>query len=531
MKVRVLKKKVKKVVVVGGGVAGLTASLYLLLNGHDVTLIEKNSYCGGLVNSFNRESFTFDGGVPALLNAGIILPMLKEVGIDLKFVKNKVSVGIDDKIVHVKGEESFRDYVDMLKEIYPDSVEDIERLALVILSVMNSMKILYSVDNPLFVEKKEFKTFKTYLPWLLKLLKTVVVMKKFKEPVEDYVGKIVRNESLKDIITQHFVENTPAFFALSYFYAYTDYIYPENGIGELTMKMEEKIRELGGEIVLNTEIEKLDVDKHLVLDGDGRSWRYDKLIWAADLKRLCKIASCGRKSEKMEEEKDKVLSGKTTESVVKVFIAVDQPVEYFEKISNAHFFYTPSKEGIGEIEHSELENLKSTIRNNFNNFDRNAISEWIGKLCKYTSYEISIPALRNKNLAPEGKTGLIVNFFFDYELAKLVHDAGWYDDLKNMIEENVIEILSNTVYPGLKDKVIFKFSSTPLTIARYVGTTNGAIVGWAFGKLGEKQPIKNSLSRAYLTAFPDIYKAGQWAYSPAGVPMAILTGKLAAEKV
>ncbi len=37
---------------------------------------------------------------------------------------------------------------------------------------------------------------------------------------------------------------------------------------------------------------------------------------------------------------------------------------WFKKtlISNAHFFYTPSREGIGEIEHSELENLKSAIR-------------------------------------------------------------------------------------------------------------------------------------------------------------------------
>ncbi len=112
-------------------------------------------------------------------------------------------------------------------------------------------------------------------------------------------------------------------------------------------------------------------------------------------------------------------------------------------------------------------------------------------------------------MAPEDKTGLIVNFFFDYELAKMVHDAGWYTDLKDMIEENVIETLSNKVYPGLKNKVIFKFSSTPLTIARYVATTNGAIVGWAFGKLGEKLPIKNSLLHAYLTAFRDVYKAGQ----------------------
>jgi hypothetical protein len=42
--------------------------------------------------------------------------------------------------------------------------------------------------------------------------------------------------------------------------------------------------------------------------------------------------------------------------------------------------------------------------------------------------------------------------------------------------------------------------------------------------------IQNS-DRSVLTPLPSIYQAGQWAYSPAGVPMSILTGKLAADKV
>jgi hypothetical protein len=34
-----------------------------------------------------------------------------------------------------------------------------------------------------------------------------------------------------------------------------------------------------------------------------------------------------------------------------------------------------------------------------------------------------------------------------------------------------------------------------------------------------------------VTPVPSIFQAGQWAYSPAGVPMSILTGKLAANQV
>jgi hypothetical protein len=33
------------------------------------------------------------------------------------------------------------------------------------------------------------------------------------------------------------------------------------------------------------------------------------------------------------------------------------------------------------------------------------------------------------------------------------------------------------------------------------------------------------------TAIPDVFKAGQWSYSPSGVPIAILTGRIAAHVI
>jgi hypothetical protein len=42
--------------------------------------------------------------------------------------------------------------------------------------------------------------------------------------------------------------------------------------------------------------------------------------------------------------------------------------------------------------------------------------------------------------------------------------------------------------------------------------------------------IQNS-DRSVLTPVPSIFQAGQWAYSPAGVPMSVLTGKLASDRV
>jgi phytoene dehydrogenase-like protein len=83
----------------------------------------------------------------------------------------------------------------------------------------------------------------------------------------------------------------------------------------------------------------------------------------------------------------------------------------------------------------------------------------------------------------------------------------------------------------LKEKIITHFSFTPLSIENRVGSSEGAITGWAFQ---ESMPVINKIQSSagsVFTPLPSVYQAGQWTYSPAGVPMSILTGKLAADKV
>ena len=97
--------------------AGLTAAAYLSRAGCGVFLVEKNAECGGLVNSFTRDGFLFDAGVRALEDAGIILPMLSDLGINLEFIKSPVSVGIEQEILHIDSDESLNRYKELLKKL------------------------------------------------------------------------------------------------------------------------------------------------------------------------------------------------------------------------------------------------------------------------------------------------------------------------------------------------------------------------------------------------------------------------------
>ncbi len=111
-------------IIVGGGIAGLTSAAYLTRAGLKVLLIEKNRECGGLVNSFMRDGFHFDAGVRALEDAGIILPMLKDLGIQLEVVKSPVSLGIENEIIHIENLDSFNKYRELPDKILSPKVKE-----------------------------------------------------------------------------------------------------------------------------------------------------------------------------------------------------------------------------------------------------------------------------------------------------------------------------------------------------------------------------------------------------------------------
>ncbi len=519
-------------IIVGGGIAGLTSAAYLSREGKKVLLFEKNSECGGLVNTFTRDGFHFDAGVRALINAGIILPMLKDLGIQLEVVKSPVSLGIGDEILHLENLDSLINYRELLVKLFPESEAEIDEILKIIRKIMKHMDVLYGIENPVFKDLKHDSNylFNKLLPWLPKFIFTVGKINRMKMPVEEYLETIIKNPSLRDMISQHFFKNTPAFFALSYFSLFLDYFYPKGGVGKLSEALKNKVTECGGEIKTETKIVEVMAEKRLVTDQNNITYKYDNLIWAADLKALYKITVTeGLLPEiktKFEETKNKMLKNRGGDSVFSLFLEADEPLESFREIAHGHFFYTPSKLGLGKTNREELDNLLS----NFEKVGKEQILTWLDKFTRLNTYEISIPGLKDPGLVPPGKTGLIISLLAEYDLFSKIQKAGWLDEFIAELENRILSVISDSVYPMLKDKIIARFSFSPLSIENRVGSSEGAITGWSFRK---SMPVINKIQiadRSVLTPIPSIYQAGQWTYSPAGVPMSIFTGKLAADK-
>lgn len=295
--------------------------------------------------------------------------------------------------------------------------------------------------------------------------------------------------------------------------------------------LKDKVIECGGEIKTETKVVDVKSDLCQVTDQENITYEYDNLIWAADLKTLYKIAKTEYLSQEIkanfEYSKNRILKNRGGDSVFSLFIGVDEPPESFRKVAHGHFFYTPLKKGLGETHRKELDSLLG----NFEKLEKEQILTWLDKFTRLNTYEISIPVLKDPDLAPSGKTGITISLLAEYDLFEKIRQAGWLDDFVLEFENRILSVISDSVYPMIKDKIVSRFSFTPLSIENRIGSSEGAITGWSFQK---EMPVINKIQisdRSVLTPIPSIFQAGQWAYSPAGVPMSILTGKLAADKV
>ncbi len=523
----------KKIVIVGAGMAGLTAASYLTAHDYEVLLIDKNDRTGGLVNTFGSQGFFFDGGPRAFVNSGIVKPILKELGIQWEFLENKISIGVEDELFRINSMDSLREYEKILTRLYPEKTGDVEKIISITNKLSEHTKVLYEFDNPNFVDLLSDKKFifKKLLPWTVKFLIALQKFKQFNVPMEEFYKQQTDSQSLIDIMTQFFFRNTPTYFALGYFYVYLDYFYPMNGTSALPNLLKEKILMSGGKIKLNTKIKEVNPSSLCVVDSEGVKYDYDHLIWASDLKTLYRSINTEgldqKTTQKINLEAQRILAAKGAESVFILFVGVDLSTSFFQVRGGEHLFYTPSRQGLGDTNRGG----KERILRNIDQKPKEEVLAWLDDFCNLNTFEVSIPALRDPALAPEGKTGLMISCLFDYEVFKGIEKAGWYDEFKKTLENRIIEVFSRTIYPGLKDAILFKFSSTPLTIHEISGSSEGAITGWSFAK---DIPVINKLTdipKSALTPIPGVYQAGQWAYAPAGVPIAMLTGWHATQEI
>lgn len=85
----------KNAVVIGAGIAGLTAAYQLQKEGFDVLVLEQNDYVGGRMFTINWQGFRIDGGAKFVTTSDKSLrQMVKELGLEDELVKSQKGLTI-----------------------------------------------------------------------------------------------------------------------------------------------------------------------------------------------------------------------------------------------------------------------------------------------------------------------------------------------------------------------------------------------------------------------------------------------------
>jgi phytoene dehydrogenase-like protein len=520
------------VVIVGAGMAGLTAAAYLSLN-HNVAIIEKDSASGGLLGSFQVDGHFLDKGARGIIDSGIIFPMLKQLNLHVDFVDNPIKMMIGSEAVDLIDRDSLDLYEKMLVKFFPEEKANIALIMRDIKKVMGYMDVLYGIENPLFLPKPYSMEYlsKTLLPWMIKFVPNMAKAMKMLDPVDEHLRKYTQNESLISMIMQHFFEKTPAFFGLSYFTLYMQYHYPKGGTQTMVDVLVNHIKAHGGVFYNSTEVNQVNPHLKEISTKQGQLFQYNECLWAADTTLLYKLLVDKEKLSPQVQTKIKTQEAlihrkKGADSILSLYLILNTPPSSFKSLFGPHSFFTPDLNGLHDHSIQLIRESNGELSK-----DKEKVFDWITKLLKLNTFEISIPSLRDASLSPEHESTLIISTLFDYHLTKHVADQGWYEDFKENVTQVIIDIFSNSIL-DLHSLVKKSLVASPLTIVGRTNNHEGSVTGWSFANKPFPAIFEFlKVSKSVKTPIPHITQAGQWTFNPAGVPVAVLTGKLAADDV
>lgn len=525
-------KQFYDVVVVGSGMGGLTTAAYTSRAGRSVLLLEKSGQPGGLFGSFKSGDYVFDHGARAVENSGIMFPMFRQLGLTLDFVKSPVHIRSGKHAVPITSDIDLAPYEAFLNQLFPKESKAIQAICADIVNISKQMRVLYGIENPLFIDDA-FTNLKyiskTILPWAIQFIFTIPRTQKYFTPIKQHLRKFTDNIYLIDFITQHFFEDTPAIFAMSYFSLYTDYNYPKGGTGAVVHAMVDYIKKHDGDIRYQSEVTKIQLDDKHVVTQDGSKFGYRTLVWAGSPPAMHRVMETAQ--PKLLKKQAKALSltkrGKGADSVMTVFMKVKDPKRKLAKKAGMHTFFTPYLDGLTSHPLALIQDQDGMFIK-----DKVKVFAWIEEWYRRNTYEISVPVLRDETLAPKDESGLIVSVLLDYSLTKFIADQGWYDELKQVSNDYFVSILDKTWLKGLKDATYETMHASPLTMEKFASVHEGSLSGWSFAnKPMLSEFLFTRVAKSIQTPYPNVFQAGQWAFAPAGLPTCALTGKLAADKV
>lgn len=271
-----------RVVVLGGGVAGLASAYYLARSGRPVTVVERGPRTGGLCGSFEQDGFTLDYGPHKLYS---VLP------------------GILDEIRRLLGDELLehrkRNRVRLLGRYldYPLRLGNLLPLLGPVRAAKLGLTYAQAIAGGL-LGRKEPRTYEEYVVQrfgrgVYELVFAPLAWKVWGDPgllaAELAQARIPAGGAADLILRLLKLKANTADVDAPFFY------YPRGGFGRFPARLEEEIRKLGGEVLTQAEPVALRRDGARVtavdvrMNGETRTIPSDLLVSSVPLTTLARI--------------------------------------------------------------------------------------------------------------------------------------------------------------------------------------------------------------------------------------------------
>ena len=481
----------KKIIIIGGGVAGLSAGIYAQKNGYDSEIIEMHKVPGGQCTAWVKKGYRFDYCLHWLVGTrkGQLNNLWKETNVindDTTIVDHdifaRISDGQGEDFIIYTNIDRWEEY---LLKIAPEDAKGIKKMC-------NDMRkgALYEPtgnDGGFWGMIKKYKA-------LLKMAPLLPLFIRYgKKNCRAYFSKLnLTNQRLTYFLNKSYGQrdfSAIAFIMMLGWFNQRNAGYIIGGSLPFAKRMAEKYRSLGGKLTLGKKVEKIIVENNMavgVILTDGTILKGDYVIGAADGHATIFNMLEGKYLSK--EIKEAYGTWKLFTPIVQVSFGINAEIKTEYPIQS--FIAEGKNIGFTELMHG----------------------------CSVMNYSY------DPTMAPEGKTVIVLRYESPWEIWKDLKEEAYRAE-KERIKTDATALLESE-YPGITNKIDVIDVATPLTNVRYTGVWKGAYEGFSPTAENLTKQLKNT-----LPGLKNFYLAGQWLFPGGGLPPSALSGKSAIRQI
>ncbi|MBR2989116.1 MAG: NAD(P)/FAD-dependent oxidoreductase [Clostridia bacterium] len=486
----------KKVIIIGCGVARLSAGTYLLANGYEVTILEKNSTIGGACIGWDRKGQYIDGCIHWLSGVSPksnVYPLWREthaITDDSEFFFQ------DDLVKNVFCDgTTFTFWADLDKsqrELIELAPEDEKQIKKFISLIRKFRKVNPPADKPVDLMN---------LADLLKVALTMGgvyywVAKTSKISCEEYSKKF-KNPYIRDFIA-HYMAPHYNLMSMLYLLGHVtnkDGAIPIGGSVKLIERMQDRFTSLGGRIVKSAPVSEIIVENDVAVGvklENSECLYADWVVCTAPPEYTLDVLLDGKYQDKQFARR--LADEKNYPIYTYTVVAIKCPRSVADKSLSIN--YQLEKPIVIDTEYDRV---------SFRNYGYDATVKSNDDSCV-------IQATIHSN---DG-------MYYWWKQAK---NDGTYKEKKKLIGNELLQI-AKTVYPDCADSLELIDVITPCTYERYLNSHHGCFQafihtdkGGAIMHDGKIKGLKNFLL------------CGQWLIQSGGLPPAVMSGRFTAQRI